>query len=345
MKTNTTFKNNAYQLLNIIKYIKSFSPDLKSGIKPFLFIFSLTSSFIYAQQNLVPNGSFEEYEFCPFGTNNPNAVKLWYNPTAASPDYYNACANNGGGVPENDWGYQYAQDGNAYIGLVSYTSSTMDYREYMQVHLSKKLEAGKSYCWSFWISLIDSVDYASNNVGIGLSQVPVTNSSIYTNLPISSSSFDNEITYDTKNWKEVSGIYTAIGNEEYLTVGNFFDDQNTQTVQVTSGAMGGPYAYYYIDNIYLGDCVPQANNPNIFTPDNDGINDIFFIESKNVLDVKLTIINRWGNTVYYGEDNPTWDGKENGTESPEGIYFYIYSFRGVSSKTYESKTGFIQLIR
>lgn len=333
-------------MLNFFKHILSFSPDFISGIKPVFYILSLTIFPLQGQQNLVPNASFEDTVFCPAGTNNPNALSSWYNASLASPDYYNACANNGGGVPVNDWGYQYAQDGNAYIGLgMSFISPFPNYREYMQVRLSEKLQAGKTYCWSFWISLIDSVDFASDNMGIGLSQGPVTNSSIYTLLPITCIGFDNEVYTDRNNWKEVSGTYTAIGNEEYLTLGNFFDDLNTNYIQVASGAMGGPYAYYYIDNVYLGECIPEVTNPNVFTPDSDGLNDVFFLDGKNVKNVTLTILNRWGNTVYYGEDTPVWDGKQNGIECPEGVYFYIYTFRGISEDQYEKKTGFVQLIR
>ena len=75
------------------------------------------SCLTHSQQNLVPNPSFEDTMHCPNGTNDPGAVSLWYNPSGASPDYYNVCSTNGGGVPWNDWGYQYAQEGHAYIGL------------------------------------------------------------------------------------------------------------------------------------------------------------------------------------------------------------------------------------
>jgi len=61
--------------------------------------------------------------------------------------------------------------------------------------------------------------------------------------------------------------------------------------------------------------------PNVITPNGDGINDVFYIEniSKYPYSV-LTILNRWGNTVYEanGYDN-TWDAKDH----PGGTYYYV----------------------
>ncbi|AEA43664.1 hypothetical protein Fluta_1672 [Fluviicola taffensis DSM 16823] len=304
------------------------------------------SCLTYSQQNLIPNPSFEDTVRCPNGTADPGAVSLWYNPTNASPDYYNVCSTMGGGVPWNDWGYQYAQEGHAYIGIGTFFSSTVpNYREYLQIQLTHKLEANKVYCWSFWISLLDSIDFASNNFGIGLSPNPVTNFSTQSILPINCIGFENEIYLDRNNWKQVSGTFTATGQEEYLTLGNFFNDQNTAFIQVGVNSSGGEGAYYFIDNVFLGDCITQVTFPNIFSPNNDGINDNFSIESIGVTELNFTIVNRWGEKVYFGENDPLWNGKCNNIECSEGVYFYICTFKNVQQDKYETKTGFIQLIR
>lgn len=315
-------------------------------IKPVLhIIFTFLLQFANAQQNLVPNPSFEDTLHCPNGTDDPGAVSEWYNPTAASPDYYNVCASNGAGVPLSDWGYQYAQDGSAYIGLVTYSANVPNYREYFQVHLLEKLEPGRTYCWSFWASLLDSTDFASNGLGIGFSQFPVTNFATQSYLNIACSGFENEINLDRNNWKKVSGVYTAVGNEEFLTIGNFFNDQTTQYTQIASNTIGGRGAYYYIDNVYLGSCVSQLNVPNIITPNNDGVNDIFFVDASGISELTLTIVNRWGNKVYFGADNINWDGKCNDLECADGVYFYTATYKNVQLDKYETKTGFVQLIR
>jgi gliding motility-associated-like protein len=298
-----------------------------------------------AQQNLVPNGSFEDTVYCPTGTNDPGALSTWYNPTMASPDYYNSCANNGGGVPINDWGYQYAQHGKAYIGVATYYSTLVNYREYIQIKLSSKLEANKSYCWSFWISLLDSVDFASNNIGIGLSQNPITDFASESLLAINNYGFDAEIYLDRNIWKKVTGTFVANGQEEYLTLGNFFDDSNTNFTQIATNSIGGEGAYYFIDNVFIGDCISLVLIPNVFSPNNDLINDKFCLETNGISDLKITIMNRWGQIVYEGFDNPNWDGKYQDEECSEGLYFYLSTYKNIQTNFYETKTGFIQLIR
>nr|MBK9652705.1 gliding motility-associated C-terminal domain-containing protein [Bacteroidota bacterium] len=64
--------------------------------------------------------------------------------------------------------------------------------------------------------------------------------------------------------------------------------------------------------------------PNIFTPNGDNVNDVFFI--KNLPDnFLLTVVNRWGNIVFETKDkNKFWDGtNQKGTFVSEGVYFYI----------------------
>jgi gliding motility-associated-like protein len=297
-----------------------------------------------AQQNLVPNGSFEDTVYCPTGTNDPGALSTWYNPTMASPDYYNSCANNVGGVPINDWGYQYAEDGNAYTGLITFTSIISNYREYIQIKLSNKLIPKKQYCWSFWISLLDSCEFASNNVCIGLSNVPITNFSTQTLLSINPIGFNSQIDIDYQLWKQISGVYTANGSEEYLTIGNLFNDLNTNILYFQTNSTGGEVAYYYIDNVFFGDCISNVSLPNCISPNNDGINDVLIIDFKGISDMKIKILNRWGQILFEGDENQFWDGKHNNIDCVEGVYFYICTYKNEQLNISEQKTGFIQLI-
>ncbi len=65
--------------------------------------------------------------------------------------------------------------------------------------------------------------------------------------------------------------------------------------------------------------------PNIFTPNGDGINDVFFIRNKPDSPVELTISNRWGKQVYYSKDyNNNW----NADNVRDGVYFYTMAFDG-----------------
>ena len=121
------------------------------------------------------------------------------------------------------------------------------------------------------------------------------------------------------------------GGSEFPTfyVWNFGDDTpekttfNTSHMYTRNGSFDVTLSAFEHEN-----CVDVATKtitvrnkvgiPNVFTPNGDGINDIF-IEGgffKNII-----IINRWGQTLYEGVDG--WDGRVNGVEASPGTYFYI----------------------
>jgi gliding motility-associated-like protein len=65
--------------------------------------------------------------------------------------------------------------------------------------------------------------------------------------------------------------------------------------------------------------------PNTFTPNGDGINDIFrpFIY-RYIATIECFIYDRWGNLIHTSRDlNNLWDGTYRGQPAPEGTYFYL----------------------
>lgn len=63
--------------------------------------------------------------------------------------------------------------------------------------------------------------------------------------------------------------------------------------------------------------------PNVITPNGDGANDRFEIKSNGLKTFDLVIVNRWGNEVFSTTDpTQSWDGKTNGEEVVDGVYFY-----------------------
>lgn len=84
--------------------------------------------------------------------------------------------------------------------------------------------------------------------------------------------------------------------------------------------------------------------PNIFSPNGDGLNDLFRIEGVNKLDLHL--YNRWGQLVAWLErPRQTWDGRTPAGEpcSP-GTYFYV--LRATTNAGEEvDRTGTITLVR
>lgn len=80
--------------------------------------------------------------------------------------------------------------------------------------------------------------------------------------------------------------------------------------------------------------------PNIFTPNGDGINDIFKPIARGINSVKVNVYTRFGNFVYGWETiNGFWDGyTSSGMLCEPGTYFYIIEATGFDGKSYKLKS-------
>jgi gliding motility-associated-like protein len=317
-----------------------FSPDFLLGNKTvFLSILLFIVFSVKAQINLVPNGSFEEYNWCPVGIAD-FSVSDWNLPTGGSSDYFNACNDTDASVPVNLAGNQVAHTGYAYCGIANgFENPNKNQREYIQTQLLSELITGKEYVFTGFFSLAENSRYCLKNLGFALSNIPIGGS--FGSL-ISFSAiqiFPQSISFcNMTDWIEVQVNYIAQGGEKYLTIGLFFDDINSQIELVNP--QKEDFAYYYIDDISIKE-VSLGKIPNVFTPNNDELND--FWEFSYLSDVKFYILNRWGQTIYNGVSTSniiSWDGKStDGNECSTGIYFYKIIEQS------NIKTGFIHLIR
>lgn len=98
------------------------------------------------------------------------------------------------------------------------------------------------------------------------------------------------------------------------------------------------------------DCKCAMWFPNVFTPDNDGINDYFgpVDGCNNLSDYVLKIYNRWGEKVFETNEIANfWDGKSRGMGSPHGVYFWVASWNLSSDNKTEDtiQNGLIELLR
>ena len=227
-------------------------------------------SSVFAQntENLVYNGSFEEYSVCPQRIDAlgiMNGVDAWWQPTKGSSDYFNACGGRECLTPRNKMGVQEPHSGQAYCGIYC---SKENYREYLQTELREPLKSGKRYRVSFWASLADKSPYAvatlgalftsdrifdttwnilmhneSTELGDGQKQVIAT----YYNPQVVHPSQYVLIYMD--QWNEIAGEFTAAGGEKYLTIGNFNSFNHSTVVETHSDNAVLSGAYYYIDDV------------------------------------------------------------------------------------------------
>jgi gliding motility-associated-like protein len=95
-------------------------------------------------------------------------------------------------------------------------------------------------------------------------------------------------------------------------------------------------------------CPVKMFFPNVFTPNNDGLNDKYVPVGKDVTLFKMTIYNRWGEAVFESNDvTKTWDGMYKGKMCAAGVYLYVAHYEGYIHKqlmSFDTK-GNITLLR
>lgn len=86
--------------------------------------------------------------------------------------------------------------------------------------------------------------------------------------------------------------------------------------------------------------------PSAFTPDEDGLNDIFRPETTGAYSVDMRIYDRWGQPVFQGDGMRGWDGSrlDNGYYAEAGVYTYVIILTDHSLFNFEY-TGSVRLIR
>ena len=89
-----------------------------------------------------------------------------------------------------------------------------------------------------------------------------------------------------------------------------------------------------------------SNINNVFSPNNDGINDKFSFGEFGMKNIEVVIYNRWGQEVYsWNGENIAWDGRgADGENLPEAVYFFALKADGIDGRYYEEK-GSITIVR
>lgn len=206
-------------------------------------------------QELVQNGSFEVKNYCPtnFNQQNLNTISGWWQTGDGTPDYFNACGEKAG-VPKNIFGEQKAKDGEAYAGLVTFsTGGQRNYREYLQTKLVRPLNPGEQVCIEMYVSAADYTSFVTDGLGIALTKEKAKQDQTgVMKLEPALANLRLHMLDENELWILISDIFTAKGGEEYLTIGNFLFDKELKIIRRTVDLKGKgqtSWSYTYIDNV------------------------------------------------------------------------------------------------
>lgn len=122
-----------------------------------------------------------------------------------------------------------------------------------------------------------------------------------------------------------------------------FEDEGTYYVRyIGSNADGSCEVYGDTYTVSIG--ASELRIPNAFTPNGDGVNDVWKVAYRSLLDFKCTIFDRYGNRIYHFSDpSQGWDGKYKGKTVGPGVYYYVIEAKGSDGKKYK-KGGDINVV-
>ncbi len=80
--------------------------------------------------------------------------------------------------------------------------------------------------------------------------------------------------------------------------------------------------------IKVDDCDPLLVIPNVFTPNSDGLNDVFKAGAiRNIASLNIMIFNRWGENIFQSNNlNFAWNGQYQSQQCSEGVYFWVIQY-------------------
>lgn len=97
-------------------------------------------------------------------------------------------------------------------------------------------------------------------------------------------------------------------------------------------------------------CIEVTNDfaiyiPNIFTPNYDGLNDVFLVYGTGITKLEMNIFDRWGEKLFTSNDQKKgWDGTSKGLECKDDVYTYLVNYTTMDGKKH-TKTGHVTILK
>lgn len=141
----------------------------------------------------------------------------------------------------------------------------------------------------------------------------------------------------------VHEFYTCLDDEPgYVVIdaGNNGSSFDWSTGEHTQVILAGAYGWYFVEMTNPNDCALRDSArviefcpasiyvPNTFSPNGDGVNDVWMPLGKSIARLELNVFDRWGGILFSTDDPASgWDGTANGTPVPNDVYVWRMRYR------------------
>lgn len=108
--------------------------------------------------------------------------------------------------------------------------------------------------------------------------------------------------------------------------------QDSVTINFSSPSGEDVIAVFTDKSVELNPNLEGGNLPTGFTPNGDGLNDVFrpVGSAQFLTNYEMVVFNRWGQEIFRSVDAQTgWDGKYKGVDALTGVYAYYVTYRNV----------------
>ena len=197
----------------------------------------------------------------------------------------------------------------------------------------------------YYFSISDDVCAVNDSIFLEQDPPPVasfTPNPAFGNAPLNVTFINNSSGGSSYEWDFDNGEFAS--NTGPTNENTVYNDEGVYIVSliVTEGACADTAFQTVVVNLLLP---LDFDMPNVFTPNNDGSNDVFTINPVNATALEMVILNRWGNVVFESNEiNQGWNGRNMNTGQPcaDGTYFYKFTITGMDGES-QTQHGFVHL--
>ena len=186
----------------------------------------------------------------------------------------------------------------------------------------------------YWIRVSNGNCAVYDSIEISMIEVPMLPKSIDTLI----------CQEETFIWSSQLQGYNYLWEDGRTSSERTFDTEGIYRVKMQNKC----HSFEQSISIRIEDCNCEIFVPNVFTPNDDGKNDLFQADLLQKLSkATLLIYNRWGRLVYKNVESLTWDGNFHSKEAPAGNYYWVieYNCHEGSLAAHKQLNGWLTLMR